>query len=124
MRPHEMNYNRLRASRSHTCTWVGYERIDDKQGLISAMVPRRIPNIKFSEILDKDGKNVKIPQLKSFELENYAMMLTTFDMKLEEKVLEVTDSRERDYNTYLPLDRMESFSWHNLRIVDGLNGDR
>ena len=110
MRNHEMQYNRLRSSRSHSFTWIGYERVDNRKGMISAMVPRRIPKTCIEEIKDRDGNSVKTERLESFHLEHYAMMLASFEMEEDEKVLKIMDvAPENDYNQYLPLDRMGPF---------------
>ena len=105
-----MRYNRLRSSRSHAFTWIGYERVNNRTGMISAMVPRRIPKTCIEEIKDQDGNSVKTERLESFDLEYYAMMLASFEMEEDEKVLKIMDvAPENDYNQYLPLDRMGPF---------------
>ena len=91
MRDYEMRYNRLRGSRSHAFTWIGYERVNTIMGMISAMVPRRIPKTCIEEIKDRDGNLVKTTRLESFKLEHYAMMLASFEMEEDEKVLKIKD---------------------------------
>lgn len=117
MRQREIEYNRLRRSRSHAFTWIGYERVDKDIGMISAMVPRRIPQTKTVEIKCKDGQSLKQQKLEKFRLEHYAMMLSTFELPLDETLLEVQINGSCDYEKFLPVDRLEPFKWSKYKIV-------
>ena len=88
-------------------TWVAYERLSKTSGFISAMVPRRIPNLEEKEITLQDGSKIKEKHLASFTLEHYAMMVNDYHLDIEINSHEIEGNS--DYNNFLPLDRMQSF---------------
>jgi len=66
-------------------TWVGYEKLDQRNAFMSAMVPRRIP-ITSVEKASEDAEEGDL-RLQRFQLGHYAMLLNIFPFDAKKQVM-------------------------------------
>ena len=95
---------RLRLSRRHYFTWIGYERLDESKAFMSAMVPSRC--------LDKISKDNEM----TFKIEYQVYLLNIFPFDLGEDILPMAP--EHDYMNFLPIESLKPFERKNFFYLE------
>lgn len=117
---------RLRASRRHLFTWIGYERLDQDRAYMAAMVPRRVPRVTVSGPAEDggdgsanaSGEDRRDAKLEGFQLGHYAMLLNIFPfVTVDDNPNELRFDDESDYMNFLPVERLRPFERRNLFIA-------
>ena len=85
-------------------------------GVMSAMVPRRIPEVEMKEFTLADGTKAYEERLSSFHLEHYALMLNTFPLSLKTHQIDVEKDGPLDYNKFMPKERIKPFRYETFKI--------
>ena len=97
---------RLRLSRRHYFTWIGYERLDESKAFLSAMVPSRC--------LDNTSWSTK------FKIEYQVYLLNIFPFDLGTDILPMTP--EHDYMNFLPIKSLMPFERENFFYLENSEG--
>ena len=80
-----MSPHRISKIGRYMFSWVAYDLMSLKSCTMSAILPRRLPEVELRKIPDTEMSE---PHLKSFRIALCAMLLNIFDVNLEEQVQE------------------------------------